>query len=180
MEMRIALTGKAGAGKDSIADLLVENCGFERLAFADALKEFDRQIFGESKVKNRRRLQELGQLCRKFDEEVWIKHLDKKLEQAGEKVVITDLRQMNEYEFCKRKGFVIVKVHADDDVRLERLKARGDNFQPEDLRHETELAVDDIPYDQLIDNNGDYEALVVQVMMLINSYANKLNPWRLP
>lgn len=34
----IALTGKAGAGKDSVADVLVAEYGFRRTAFADALR----------------------------------------------------------------------------------------------------------------------------------------------
>lgn len=34
----IALTGYAGAGKDTVADILVTHCGFRKLAFADALR----------------------------------------------------------------------------------------------------------------------------------------------
>jgi len=34
----IALTGSAGTGKDTAADILVTHCGFTRLAFADALR----------------------------------------------------------------------------------------------------------------------------------------------
>lgn len=34
----IALTGLAGAGKDSVADVLVTHAGFSKLAFADALR----------------------------------------------------------------------------------------------------------------------------------------------
>lgn len=37
--MIILLSGWAGSGKDAAAELLVEEMGFERLAFADALKE---------------------------------------------------------------------------------------------------------------------------------------------
>lgn len=35
----IALTGPAGAGKDTVADYLVEHHGYTKLAFADALRE---------------------------------------------------------------------------------------------------------------------------------------------
>lgn len=37
--MIVLLSGWAGSGKDAAAELLVEEMGFERLAFADALKE---------------------------------------------------------------------------------------------------------------------------------------------
>lgn len=35
----IALTGPAGAGKDTVADILVTHAGFTKLAFADALRK---------------------------------------------------------------------------------------------------------------------------------------------
>lgn len=34
----IGLCGFAGAGKDTVADVLVKHCGFQKLAFADALR----------------------------------------------------------------------------------------------------------------------------------------------
>lgn len=34
----IGLTGLAGAGKDTVADILVKHAGFEKMAFADALR----------------------------------------------------------------------------------------------------------------------------------------------
>ena len=38
--MIIGLSGYAGAGKDTVADILVEEYGFVKVAFADKLKEF--------------------------------------------------------------------------------------------------------------------------------------------
>lgn len=35
----VGITGKAGAGKDTAAAFLIENYGFQRIAFGDALKE---------------------------------------------------------------------------------------------------------------------------------------------
>ena len=43
--MIIGLGFKARSGKDTVADYLIENYGFKRLAFADALKEGCRHIF---------------------------------------------------------------------------------------------------------------------------------------
>lgn len=42
----IALTGYAGTGKDTVADLLVTHCGFRKLAFADALRAEVAEAFG--------------------------------------------------------------------------------------------------------------------------------------
>lgn len=42
----LLLSGWAGSGKDAAATLLVEEMGFERLAFADGLKEDVSRLFG--------------------------------------------------------------------------------------------------------------------------------------
>jgi hypothetical protein len=39
MKQILLLSGYAGSGKDAAASLLMEECGFQRFAFADALKE---------------------------------------------------------------------------------------------------------------------------------------------
>lgn len=46
MTKLIGLTGRAGAGKDTIADRLVINFGFTKLAFAAPMKEALNQMFG--------------------------------------------------------------------------------------------------------------------------------------
>ena len=64
--------------------------------------------------------------------------------------VITDLRQPNEYQFCKDNNFIIVKVECDDAVRLERMKAINDQFDITDLTHETESYIDTFEADYTI------------------------------
>jgi adenylate kinase family enzyme len=44
----IGLTGLAGSGKDTVADILVSHLGFVKLAFADGLRHEIRQAFGVS------------------------------------------------------------------------------------------------------------------------------------
>lgn len=45
----IVLSGEAGAGKDSVADLLVANHGYVKVSLSDAMKEFCGRVFGFSK-----------------------------------------------------------------------------------------------------------------------------------
>jgi hypothetical protein len=44
--MLIAIAGLAGSGKDTTADFLVRNHGFVKVAFADPMKRFCKEVFG--------------------------------------------------------------------------------------------------------------------------------------
>jgi dephospho-CoA kinase len=167
MLVRLGFVGKAAVGKDALANYAAELYGFRRFAFADALKKYDKELFGETKGKNRKRLQDFGQFCRTIDPLVWVNQLDKQLKQSDGNAIITDIRQWNELEYCKQNGFVIIKVVADDEIRLERMNERGDNFTLEDLQHKTETEMDEFPYDYLIENNGTFNATTMQFDYII-------------
>lgn len=56
----IALTGSAGTGKDTAADILVTHCGFTKLAFADALRAEVQSAFNvPAELLTRRDLKEM-------------------------------------------------------------------------------------------------------------------------
>lgn len=73
--------------------------------------------------------------------------------------VVTDLQQPNEYQYLKEDGFTIVKVEADSEVHLERMRKEKDTFRMEDLHHETESQIDSMPCDYLVTNNTTLEDL---------------------
>lgn len=169
----VAIIGKAGAGKDTVARLLDEVApGFIMLAFADQMKWFYHAIFTSvpPEPKPRKGYQWFGQMMRSHYADVWVKHLAENYSSIKEwmsnPVIITDVRQPNEYEWCKENGFVIVKVTASGYTRLERMINRGDNFKMEDLHHETESYIDGFEYDFLIDNSGTIEDLKEQIKRL--------------
>lgn len=167
MGIKIGLVGKAGTGKDTVAAYLMAVYGFKKFAFADKLKEIDAELFGPTEGKDRKRLQEFGQFCRKINPNVWIEQLDKKLRGYNGNAVITDIRQWNELRYCQDNGFVIVKIVADTKVRLKRMQERGDQFTLIDLMHETEMQMDEFPYDYWIDNNGTFNDLANQTDYII-------------
>lgn len=164
----IALCGKMRSGKDTVADYLVSKYGYERFAFGDELKRYYHNIFGQSSAgkdragKQREAYQWFGQTMRGRDEDVWVRKCFESIDDYywywhyGDnefKPVITDVRQPNELARCREEGYVIIKVDADEKTRLERIKAMGDDFNIEDLRHETELFIDDIDADYTINNS---------------------------
>ncbi len=118
----------------------------------------DNEIIGYRKP--RRRYQDFGQYMRQLDPNVWIRHAEQSMHvwenmRNVNGIVISDLRQPNEEEWAKANGFTIVRINANEDARLERARTLGDDFSVEDLRHETELHVDDILADYEITNDDD-------------------------
>src|SRR5690625_4383015 len=133
-------------------------------AFSDVYKSepivVDDEQFGGTRTigkrKPRRLFQDFGEKMRELDPNIWIGHAAEKVrlieliaaangEQA--RIVIDDLRQPNEYEWARANGFILVRINANEDTRLERAKQAGDDFSIEDLRHPTELFVQDFEVD---------------------------------
>ncbi|MDA2738422.1 AAA family ATPase [Bacillus cereus group sp. Bc015] len=167
--MKIAIVGKMRSGKDTVAKFFIDNEDANQIAFGDEIKRIARMYFPHivAKGKPRKLYQTLGQELRKIDPDVWVKALDRTLinsmEYGETNFVISDVRQMNEYHYLKEMGFTVIKVEADDEIRKERIIKSGDVFEPEDFYHETELAVNTIPYDYLITNNTTLAELYDQI-----------------
>lgn len=174
---KIALIGKMRSGKDTAGTYLVDTKGFGQFAFGTGIKRVVEILYPnlDLRTKPRKLYQDVGQKLREVDPMIWINYLENDLRRWARSkavfnetplVVITDVRQMNEAEYLKAQGYVLVKVETDEAIRLQRIKDSGDDYTEEDLNHETELAVDTLPYDVLITNNGTVEELNRQVEKL--------------
>jgi dephospho-CoA kinase len=169
--VKIALTGKMRSGKDLCGSHLYINYGFDRVAFGDALKKNAHATFPwvSEFSKPRALYQQFGQLMRQIEPDVWIKHAERAVKGAIDfrvntgaetvGVVVTDLRQPNEYEWAKANGFTIVRVTAPDEDRIARAKIAGDDFNEADLEHETESHIDGFAVDYTVENNGTVDDL---------------------
>lgn len=110
----VGLTGYAGAGKDEVGKCFVA-AGYRRVAFADALKTTARKLGwdGNKDDRGRRFLQLLGEAMRVLDPEYWIKQAARAMSRplaAGNCFVITDVRYVNEAEWIRKNGGVIIRV----------------------------------------------------------------------
>jgi dephospho-CoA kinase len=169
--VKIAICGRLRSGKDTVGNHLYIKYGFSQVAFGDALKKNAHATFPwvSEFSKPRALYQQFGQLMRQIESDVWIKHAEQAVKGAidfnvntgAEKVgvVITDLRQPNEYEWCRANGYTIIRVTAPDDDRLFRAKLAGDSFIEADLEHETESYIDGFTVDFEIINDGSVDEL---------------------
>lgn len=171
---KVALTGKMRAGKDTVAHHLYISHGFDKVAFGDELKRLAHETFPDVGIlsKPRALYQQFGQLMRTIDGDVWVKHVERKInaivnfrsstdDRIG--IVLTDVRQPNEVEWARANGFTIIRVTAPDDVRRHRAEQAGDYFTADDFEHETELHVDGFAVDYEIANDGTVEELKEKV-----------------
>lgn len=117
----IGLSGYAGCGKDRAYKYIREfDPEAERFAFADQLKSEVANGWGctsdyidENKDRYFRViLQQWGQLRRELDgEDYWIKKVDWEINWSRPEVaVITDVRHLNEVEYVRSKGGVMVRI----------------------------------------------------------------------
>lgn len=175
--IKIALCGGIRSGKDTVAEQLVANHGFRRFAFGDGIRELCREFFPEQMAagKPRALLQGVGQDLRKYDPDVWIKWILSEISYSADcpvsgdpdqNVVISDLRQPNEYAALRSAGFYIVRVNASEEIRIQRARAAGDVFDPVMFAHETESHYHAFEPDFEIRNEGSFAEFAVQIQAL--------------
>jgi dephospho-CoA kinase len=174
--MRIAVTGGMRAGKDSFAAYFINDLGFEQFTFAEGIHDVIGRYFPEAykQGKPRHYLQVVGQAFRELDPDIWVKQMDAELKKhyswypspLQANVIITDLRQPNELKYLKENGFIIVRVEADKETRIERAIQSGDQFNLASFDHETEQHVQNLPVDFVVDNNYTLEDLTLSARQL--------------
>lgn len=143
--MIIGVCGLIGAGKDTIADYLVNIHQFRRESFANTLKDAVAAVFGwdrellEGRTRQSREWREqpdvwwserLGMpitprwvlqywgtevVRRSFHDDTWIASLENKLRKSEDDVVISDCRFPNEILAIKRAGGIVIRVHRGPD-----------------------------------------------------------------
>jgi hypothetical protein len=167
--MLIAICGKSGSGKSSIAKILCEKDNFIEYTFASPLKKIaeifgfeNEEIYGSQKNKLRKNnfwkesfrdfAQIFGtELCRKNlgdylpgMKECWIRLCKKFLNENKDKnIIISDLRFPDEAKMLRDEGFIIFKT----------IRECKDNIEMNN-NHSSENSLDLIDIDYIIDNNN--------------------------
>ncbi|AHZ10637.1 adenylate kinase [Bacillus phage Megatron] len=179
---KIAITGLSRTGKSTAADYFSEMYGFYVYDMSDDLKlDYDTESRRTSDAyidrhgKPREGYQLFGQLKRYVHgEDYWIDKVQRRISgdsfaienrkyENGEgirlrnnphqKVLLTGLRQPNEFEYARANGFTIIRLEVDEDIRIERIKASGEVVDEKTIKHETEATLMNEKVDYVVKNN---------------------------
>lgn len=172
--MIIGLSGYARSGKDTVAELLVLNYGFKRMAFADGIRDalvalnpilHDGYRINEivkmygwevakSKDEVRRLLQVMGtEVGRKLiHEDIWVWRLFNAIGE-GERIVIPDVRFPNEARMIESQGGEVWRINRHNHTAVND--------------HISEHAMDNHMFKRVVYNDGTLDDLADEVFMLM-------------
>ena len=181
----IAISGKIGSGKDTIADLIIDAYPmFERKAFATRVKEVVTVLTNTTLEQNSTQegksyippgfTDSLGRLQQKigegmkhiFSEDIWVKCLLE--DKTNHHLLITDCRHRVEANYIKKKGGYIIRINGDP-ANIGKL-----NHANRDLNHKSEIDLDDYEgFDYVIDNSNiskdELKTIVIDIVKSIIS-----------
>lgn len=174
----IGVTGRKRSGKDTVGKYLIDNYGFVRVAYADALKEAckiifgfsDEQVYGDDlkevedeywKHSPREVLQKVGtelfrerlpQVCTNMSNDIWIRSVDRQIQnlrkQGYTRFVITDVRFPNELDFIAKYNGKSWKVQRPSII-----------VDPSIPVHASEAMIDEFKCDTVFVNDGSLQDL---------------------
>lgn len=151
--MRVALSGRSGAGKTEIATYLHDVHKFEVCHSGRYIRNLARELFDtEAKdVTNR-----LTDCINSIQQGAVLKAAIRRVvDNPGVSLVVDSLRFPEDYEFVRSAGMVLWRVEAPTEVRLRRLASRGQIYNPAtDELHATETALEGFSFDRVIKNEG--------------------------
>lgn len=181
--IRLAITGRMGSGKDTLADYVAAELLYSRsvvrAAFADALKDELAEMVrmctmgqppphilrGEmraDKQTNGPGWQWWGEYRRKhFGEDYWIRHpvFQQKIKSAMRydyHMIVTDMRHHNECEWLHKNGFYLVRV-----------EGRQDTSNTRSLEHPSEIHVKELKVHRIYENTGSLSDMISWIVRVL-------------
>jgi hypothetical protein len=163
---RIAFAGPMCVGKTFLANILVEEYGYTKQAFASVLKNVVGQLYGPMTKDDggRKLLQEFAEDLKKWDPQLFITHLLRQSEGYLEDYIVTgdpkdhllvvdDLRYLTEYEALKKNGYTIIGIGCSESVRMDRILKLYPDTTMERFTHASETEWKQMDMDYWIDTS---------------------------
>jgi len=121
--MIIGLSGTLAAGKDTVAEYLVSQKGFDHISLSEILRDVARERKIEINMKN---LTELGNNLIKTHGGDYLVKRAKQTVDFGHNLIISSIRQPAEVDKIKNEpNAFVVFVDAKPEIRFDRLQKRG-------------------------------------------------------
>lgn len=169
----LMLSGKSGCGKDTFFELsknLFPSLNIIRFSFADQVKEIALEI-GWDGVKDAKGidfLQKISFAAREYDDQIWLKKIDKILLPLKEStnvaiLIVTDCRYENQIDYVKKidNSTIAIRIERKTDNNLTILQKQ----------HPTEISLDNYEkFDYFIENDT-IDNFKNQIINLINKIA---------
>ena len=166
MLSNIAIYGRTGSGKTTVAEYLATKYGYTRSNPGSAVREISKFLFNSDA---KTLLNRICDAMKEIDENVWLRRALLTID--PEQLVIFDsMRFQNDYEYLSKHGFRLWKISAPLEIRMARLQERGQEFDPlidELYRGESEL--ENYYFDTYIDNSADFSTLYKNIELNLDT-----------
>jgi dephospho-CoA kinase len=175
----LASVGQIASGKGVFVDYIKEKFNSNSYKFSTPLRNILDRIGEEQSREN---MQDLSTILReRFGQDLLAKIIVKDAQEDSQEVVLVDgVRRVADIKYLKElEGFYLINVQADEKIRYERIKSRGENpgdkektweeFQ-KDAQAETEVSIREVAEQAsfTIENNGSLEEYHNQIEKIIN------------
>jgi len=191
MVTKIAISGKANSGKNTLAMMLdaafsQHNRRVEIYAFANRIKEIiqmmiprgheqtvHEHLYGKSYLRKekipglddityRKACLEIGKVGRSFNDNLWINHFLDHFSVYGKDVyIITDLRFINEFNKLKSLDFITIRIK------------RRESIVIDDISDTQQDSIPDSEFNYIIDNDYDLDHLTLKCQEIYNQIKYK-------
>lgn len=157
---RFALVGKSGSGKSEACRFLSESLGIRLIKTGSICRQIALLLFGNE---DKRSTQRLDDALTTIDASIFLRAALRDVH-PDENFVIDALRFREDLVIAREAGCMVIRIVASEEIRLCRLVARGQAFDPEtDGRHRSEVELDDAPVDMEICNESGKSVLTTQL-----------------
>lgn len=179
----IGISGQISAGKDTVANYIMQKYNAKQLKFSKVLRDILQRIYKDI---NRENMSKLSTALRQvFGEDMLVNIIYNDINNSQEEIIVLDgVRRMPDIEMLQPiPGFKLFYIDAGIDTRYERLIQRSENSDDraksfeefkKDHELETELQILGLKdhADYIIDNSGSLNDLYKQVDTIIFNLKN--------
>jgi dephospho-CoA kinase len=157
---RFALIGKSGAGKSTAAEMIFDFYGARRVSTGVICRKISRLLMGNE---DKASTQKIDDALTTIDQSIFLNAALRDIPD-NDAICLDSLRFRSDLQIARERGFLVVRITAPDEIRILRLKERGQVFdQGVDGCHRSETELDDAEVDFVIHNNGSREAMRLAV-----------------